>query len=64
MGALPVLYAATAAGVQGGEYYGPHSLGGFQGYPTKVQSSAGSHDMDVAAKLWAISEELTGVRYL
>jgi len=63
MGALPALYAATAPNVQGGEYYGPRSWGGIRGYPTKVQSSARSYDMDVAAKLWTISEELTGVRY-
>ena len=64
MGALPALYAATAPDVQGGEYYGPRGWGGIRGYPTKVQSSARSYDMDVAAKLWAVSEELTSVQYL
>jgi len=63
MGALPVLYAATSPGVQGGEYYGPRSWGGIRGYPTKVLSSDRSYDIDVAGRLWAISEELTGVRY-
>ena len=63
MGALPALYAATASDVQGGTYYGPRGWGGIRGYPTKVQSSARSHDKDVAVKLWAVSEELTGVRY-
>jgi NAD(P)-dependent dehydrogenase (short-subunit alcohol dehydrogenase family) len=63
MGALPTLYAATAPDVQGGDYYGPHSWGGMRGYPTKVQSSAQSYDVGVAFKLWAVSEELTGVRY-
>jgi NAD(P)-dependent dehydrogenase (short-subunit alcohol dehydrogenase family) len=63
MGALPVLYAAAASDVQGGEYFGPRSLGGIRGYPTRVQSSAQSHDMQVAGRLWAVSEELTGVRY-
>lgn len=63
MGALPALYAATAPDVQGGEYYGPRSWGGMRGYPTKAQSSTRSYDMDVAVKLWAVSEELTGVRY-
>lgn len=63
MGALPTLYAATAADVKGGEYYGPRSWGGIRGYPTKVQSSARSYDMVVAVNLWAVSEELTGVRY-
>jgi len=63
MGALPTLYAATAPDVHGGEYYGPHGWGGMRGYPTKVRSSARSYDMDVAGKLWAVSEDLTGVRY-
>ncbi|MBN1889793.1 MAG: SDR family NAD(P)-dependent oxidoreductase [Thermoflexales bacterium] len=63
MGALPTLYAATAPDVQGGDYYGPGGWQELGGYPTKVQSSASSHDTVVAAKLWAVSEELTGVRY-
>ena len=63
MGALPTLYAATAPDVRGGDYYGPRGWQELRGHPTKVQSSARSHDTAVAAKLWAISEELTGVRY-
>jgi NAD(P)-dependent dehydrogenase (short-subunit alcohol dehydrogenase family) len=64
MGALPALYAATAPDVQGGDYYGPGGWQGLSGYPTKVRSSDRSYDPAVAAKLWTISEELTGVRYL
>ena len=63
MGALPGLYAATAPDVQGGAYYGPKGWLELRGPPTKVQSSDRSHDKVVAAKLWTISEELTGVRY-
>jgi NAD(P)-dependent dehydrogenase (short-subunit alcohol dehydrogenase family) len=63
MGALPTLYAATAPDVGGGEYYGPDGWQEFRGYPTKVQSSDSSHDTAVAAKLWTVSEELTGVQY-
>jgi len=63
MGALPALYAATAPDVQGGDYYGPGGWQGLSGYPTKVRSSDRSYDPAVAAKLWTISEELTGVRY-
>jgi NAD(P)-dependent dehydrogenase (short-subunit alcohol dehydrogenase family) len=63
MGALPALYAATAPDVQGGDYYGPDGWFELRGHPTKVQSSDRSHDAAVAAKLWAVSEELTGVRY-
>jgi len=63
MGALPALYAATAPDVQGGDYYGPDGWQELRGYPTKVRSSDRSYDPAVAAKLWIISEELTGVRY-
>ena len=63
MGALPALYAATAPDVQGGSYYGPRSWGGLRGYPAKARPSDRSHDAAVAASLWAVSEELTGVRY-
>jgi NAD(P)-dependent dehydrogenase (short-subunit alcohol dehydrogenase family) len=63
MGALPVLYAATAPDVQGGDYYGPNGWLELRGYPAKVRSSDRSHDTVVAARLWAVSEELTGVRY-
>jgi len=62
MGALPTLYAATAPEVRGGDYIGPNGFGELRGYPTKVQSNTRSHDREVAKKLWAISEELTGVR--
>jgi NAD(P)-dependent dehydrogenase (short-subunit alcohol dehydrogenase family) len=63
MGALPTLYAAAAPDVQGGDYYGPDGWQELRGYPTKVRSSDSSYDPAVAAKLWTISEELTGVRY-
>jgi NAD(P)-dependent dehydrogenase (short-subunit alcohol dehydrogenase family) len=63
MGALPALYAATAPDVQGGDYYGPRGWLEVRGYPTRVSSSGRSHDTAVAAKLWTVSETLTGVRY-
>ena len=63
MGALPTLHAATAPDVRGGDYIGPAGLGEMWGHPKKVQSNRRSHDTAVAAKLWEISEQLTGVRY-
>ncbi len=63
MGALPALYAATAPDVQGSDYYGPAGWQELRGYPTKVRSSANSYNEAVAAKLWTVSEELTGVHY-
>jgi len=63
MGALPTLYAATAPDVHGGDYYGPRNWGGLKGPPKKLRSSGGSYDREVAARLWTVSEQLTGVRY-
>jgi NAD(P)-dependent dehydrogenase (short-subunit alcohol dehydrogenase family) len=63
-GALPTLYAATAAGVHGGDYFGPDGPGEMRGHhPTLVQFSAAAHDQAAAARLWAVSEELTGVTF-
>jgi NAD(P)-dependent dehydrogenase (short-subunit alcohol dehydrogenase family) len=63
MGALPALYAAVAPEVRGAEYYGPGGLFGIRGYPKKVVSMKRSYDENVARQLWAVSEELTGVKY-
>ena len=63
MGALPQLYAATAPDVRGGDYFGPDGIAEGRGHPKRVDSTAASKDRDVAARLWTLSEELTGVRY-
>ncbi|OMC48580.1 short-chain dehydrogenase [Mycobacterium sp. IS-2888] len=63
MGALPTLRAATDPAVLGGQYYGPDGLGQTRGYPKVVGSSKKSHDADRQRRLWAVSEELTGVVY-
>lgn len=63
MGALPTLYAATAPDVAPGDYYGP---GGFQqigGHPVKVGCRRAARDPQTAARLWEVSERLTGVAY-
>jgi len=62
-GALPTLYAATAPDVSGGDCYGPGGMGQIWGYPTRIESSALSHDQAVAKQLWKVSEELTGVTF-
>lgn len=63
MGALPLLYAATAPGVNGCDYIGPTGIGGSRGHPNKARSSAASYDEAAAKRLWAVSEEMTGVHY-
>jgi NAD(P)-dependent dehydrogenase (short-subunit alcohol dehydrogenase family) len=63
-GALPTLYAATAADVHGGDYFGPDGPGEMRGHhPKLVQFSAAARDQAAAARLWAVSEELTGVTF-
>ncbi|ACU35293.1 SDR family NAD(P)-dependent oxidoreductase [Actinosynnema pretiosum subsp. pretiosum] len=61
MGALPQLYAATAPLVTGGGYYGPDGFGGFRGHPAPARSTAAGRDDLVAARLWDLTAELTGV---
>ena len=63
MGALPTLYAATAADVNGCDYIGPVEMLGLRGTPGKIKSSARSYDPIVAARLWQVSEQLTVVYY-
>ncbi len=63
MGALPEVYAATAPGVAGGDFIGPDGFLGQSGFPKKVRSNRRSYDRAVAARLWTVSEQLTGVSY-
>ncbi len=62
-GSLPTLYAATAPGLRGGEYISPILLGKGRGSPSVHRGNPRAHDQQAAARLWEISEQLTGVRY-
>ncbi|WP_415378724.1 oxidoreductase [Halosimplex sp. TS25] len=62
-GALPLIYAATAPEVDGGDYVGPGGLFGMRGYPEKQRSSDASYDRADAERLWTVSTERTGVTY-
>jgi NAD(P)-dependent dehydrogenase (short-subunit alcohol dehydrogenase family) len=63
MGALPLLYAATCPGLEGGTYIGPDGLFEQRGYPKKVVASAAARDEEAARKLWEASVGLTGVLF-
>jgi len=63
MGALPTLYAATAPDVKGGDFFGPSGFKEMKGYPKKVASNPLSHDAEIAKRLWAVSENLTGIKF-
>jgi NAD(P)-dependent dehydrogenase (short-subunit alcohol dehydrogenase family) len=63
-GALPQLYAATADGVEGGSFIGPDGFREGRGHPTVVQPVGRARDPETGRRLWEVSEELTGVKYL
>ncbi|KHD74187.1 hypothetical protein MB27_30355 [Actinoplanes utahensis] len=62
-GALPLLHAATGPDVVTGDAYGPDGPGERRGAPTRIAVSDRGRDEEDARRLWAISEQLTGVRY-
>jgi NAD(P)-dependent dehydrogenase (short-subunit alcohol dehydrogenase family) len=64
MGALPTLYAATFPAIRSGDYVGPDGFGEQRGHPKLVGMTASARDDAVASRLWTVSEDLTGVRYL
>jgi NAD(P)-dependent dehydrogenase (short-subunit alcohol dehydrogenase family) len=61
-GAKSQLRAATDASLKGGEFVGPKWE--LWGEPKLLKGSTRSRDLDIAAKLWQSSEELTGVKFL
>jgi NAD(P)-dependent dehydrogenase (short-subunit alcohol dehydrogenase family) len=63
-GALPVLYAALYKELKGGEYIGPDGFQEMRGNPVIVDSDEDTKDNEIAAKLWRVAEESTGVHYL
>jgi NAD(P)-dependent dehydrogenase (short-subunit alcohol dehydrogenase family) len=62
-GTLPILYAATVPGLEGGVYIGPSGVGEFRGRPREVTPTATALAEGAGAQLWTLSEELTGVRF-
>ncbi len=63
LGALPTLRAATDPLAMGAHYYGPDGPFETRGFPVLKASIAAAHDRAAQERLWAVSEELTGVTY-
>jgi NAD(P)-dependent dehydrogenase (short-subunit alcohol dehydrogenase family) len=61
-GALPTLYAAVAD-IPGNSFAGPGGFMESRGAPKLVGRTSAALDMDVARRLWAVSEQLTGVSF-
>jgi len=62
-GALPTLYAATHPDLRGGEYIGPDGRGNHRGDPIITNEATRLFKPELAARLWKVSEELTGVKF-
>lgn len=62
-GALPTVMAATLPQVKGGDYYGPQGFMEMKGPPGPAEIKPQARDAEVARRLWAESERLTGVHY-
>ena len=62
-GAAPILYAATHPGLAGGSYVGPDGPGEMRGSPAVVRPVKSATDRTSAERLWAISEQMTGIRF-
>jgi NAD(P)-dependent dehydrogenase (short-subunit alcohol dehydrogenase family) len=62
-GALPILMAATLPDPTPGGYYGPTGFQEMKGPPGVAVIKRQARDANVARRLWAESERLTGVTY-
>jgi NAD(P)-dependent dehydrogenase (short-subunit alcohol dehydrogenase family) len=60
-GAVPVLFAAVAPEVRGGDYVRPVVRGG---PPAVCAAAAQAYDSSVARRLWELSEQATGVTFV
>ena len=61
-GARSQIKAATDASFEGGEFVGPKWEA--WGSPALIKGSKRSNDLELMKRLWEISEELTGVKFL
>ncbi len=62
-GALPTLYAATAADITGRDYFGPGGPFELTGPPATAYMSKHARNDENAKRLWELSEQRTGVTY-
>lgn len=62
--ARPIILAASAEHATGGEYYGPGGFLEIGGKPAPARINPVANDVAMRRELWAVSESMTGVRYL
>jgi NAD(P)-dependent dehydrogenase (short-subunit alcohol dehydrogenase family) len=62
-GAMPTLFAATSPDASQAGYYGPTGFMEFRGPVGEAKVAMYARDLTSAAKLWGVSETLTGVHW-
>lgn len=62
-GALPTLFAATSPEAKGGLYYGPNKMSETRGFPSIAKIPEQANDLEVAQKLWEVSQKLAKVQF-
>ena len=62
-GAKPILFAATSPQAKPGAYYGPGGIGELRGAPASALMMPQARDAATAARLWDVSEKLTGTSF-
>lgn len=63
LGSWPTLRAATDTDAQGGSYWGPRWFGQLWGSPIQVRATRHAQDPERAARLWTLSQEMTGIEF-
>jgi len=63
IGALSTLYAATVVDLPSGSYVGPDGFLEISGHPHVVTAAGKAYNRADWARLWTLSEDLTGVTY-
>ncbi len=62
-GAWPVVRAAVDPDAESGEFYGPRDMIGMRGTPVVQAPVTSSASPEFGAKLWALTEEWSGIRF-
>ena len=62
--ALPILLAASSEAAASGDYYGPSGFLEIWGRPGRARLNPAAKDAETGRRLWALSESMTGIRYL
>jgi NAD(P)-dependent dehydrogenase (short-subunit alcohol dehydrogenase family) len=62
--ARPIVRAACAQDVRGGDYYGPSGFLEIAGKPGAARLNPIARDVEIGKRLWAASESMAGIRYL